>query len=123
MLLFCCLYKKPFENSMGKGENTSYQHFLLFSQCFLTLQKHISIFELVLFCHLQILSGWTGLNYCGLEKSIMVFCRYCETGIVQKFVILLRASDLFKMFVLFLLTVMLFSLGCLSRVFKVWIVW
>ena len=29
------LYRKPFENIVGKGENAGNQHFLLFSQCFL----------------------------------------------------------------------------------------
>ena len=30
------LYKKPFEDIVGKGENTGNQHFLLFPQCFLS---------------------------------------------------------------------------------------
>ena len=29
------LKKNPFENIVGKGENTGNQHFLLFPQCFL----------------------------------------------------------------------------------------
>ena len=39
------LRKKAFENSVGKGENAGYQHFLLFPQCFLTFPKQISILE------------------------------------------------------------------------------
>ena len=30
---------KPFENIVGKGENAGDQHFLLFQQCFLPVQK------------------------------------------------------------------------------------
>ena len=32
--LFMALYKKPFENIVGKGENAGNQHFLLSQQCF-----------------------------------------------------------------------------------------
>ena len=39
------LKKKPFENIVGKGENASHQHFLLFPQCFLPFSKEISIFQ------------------------------------------------------------------------------
>ena len=38
------LYKKPFVNIVGKGENASYQPFLFFPQCFLPFHRHISIF-------------------------------------------------------------------------------
>ena len=37
--LLMTLYKKPFENSVGKGENAGNQHFLLFPQRFLSYQK------------------------------------------------------------------------------------
>ena len=33
--LLSTLGKKPFENTVGKGENAGDQHFLLFPQCFL----------------------------------------------------------------------------------------
>ena len=33
------LYKKPFENTVGKGENVGNQHFLFFSTMFSTLPK------------------------------------------------------------------------------------
>ena len=39
------LYKEPFENIIGKGENAGDQHFLLFPQRFLSFPKQISIFE------------------------------------------------------------------------------
>ena len=55
------LRKKPFENNLGKEENAYNQHFLIFLQCFLPFLTQISIFESHLFCHLQILSIWTGL--------------------------------------------------------------
>ena len=38
------LKKKPFENSVGKGENAGNQHFLLFPGYFLSFPKQISIF-------------------------------------------------------------------------------
>ena len=38
-LLLTTLKKKPFENTVGKGENASKQHFLHFPQCFVTLSK------------------------------------------------------------------------------------
>ena len=31
--------KRAFENNVGKGENASYQHFLIFPQCFLPLNS------------------------------------------------------------------------------------
>ena len=37
--------KRPFKNSVGKGEIAGNQHFLLFLQCFLPIPKQISIFE------------------------------------------------------------------------------
>ena len=33
------MYKKPFENILGKGENAGNQHFLLFPPCFLPFPK------------------------------------------------------------------------------------
>ena len=33
------LKKEPFENNLEKGENTVYQHFLLFPNCFRNLPK------------------------------------------------------------------------------------
>ena len=35
------LWKKPFENIVGKGENAGNQHFLLFPQCFLLYYFYI----------------------------------------------------------------------------------
>ena len=39
------LKKKPFENSVGKGENAGNQHFLLFPHCFLPFFNQIIIFS------------------------------------------------------------------------------
>ena len=36
--------KKPFENIVGKGENTGNQRFRLFPQCFLSFPQKISVF-------------------------------------------------------------------------------
>ena len=55
--------QKPFENFVGKGENASNQHFLLFKQCFLSFLKQISNFESHLLCHLQMVSIWTRLKF------------------------------------------------------------
>ena len=38
---------KPFENTVGKGENAGNQHFLLFPQCFYPSQE-----EFQFFCHI-----------------------------------------------------------------------
>ena len=38
------LKKKALENIVGKGENAGYQHFLLFTQCFLSCQRQKSSF-------------------------------------------------------------------------------
>ena len=46
---FNVLYKKPFENIMGKGENAGNQHFLLFPQYFLPYQKQNHYFRNILF--------------------------------------------------------------------------
>ena len=64
------LKKKSFENILGKGENAGNQHFLLFMQCFLPIPKRIfRFFKIHLFCRLQMLSIWTSLKICRLEKS------------------------------------------------------
>ena len=49
------LRKKPFENTVRKGENAGNQHFLLFSQCFLPYWRKISQFEPHWNCRLQML--------------------------------------------------------------------
>ena len=64
------LKKKPFENVVGKGENAGNQYFLLFPQCFLAIQRRISVFKFHLFCRLQILPNWTSPKiYHLIEKS------------------------------------------------------
>ena len=63
------LGKGPFENNVGKGENTGDQHFLLFPQCFLPYQSEKSAFWQNLICHLQMLSIWLGPKFCHLVKS------------------------------------------------------
>ena len=61
--------KEAFEHTVGKGENASNQHFLLFLQCYLLFPSIISNFGLHLFCPLQMLSILTGLKFCHLVKS------------------------------------------------------
>ena len=63
------LYKNPFENIVGKGENAGNQHFLLFPQCFLPFPKEFSNFLSHLFCCLQMLSIWTSLKFYRFVKS------------------------------------------------------
>ena len=50
---------KAFENSVGKGENVGNQLFLFLSQCLLYFPKRISILELHLLCHLEVLKLFT----------------------------------------------------------------
>ena len=63
------LWKKPFENIVGKGENAGNQHFLLFPQYFLPFPKQISILDSLFNCGLQMLLIWIGLKFCRLVKS------------------------------------------------------
>ena len=74
--LLTTLRKKAFENILGKGENAGNQHFLLLPKCFLPFQKQISDFVSHLFCLLLVLSIWTGLKFCRLErvKALIVLC-------------------------------------------------
>ena len=66
---FTTLYKKTFENIVGKGENAGNQHFPLFPQSFPPFPKEISSFHSHLLCHLQMLSIWTSLKFCCLVES------------------------------------------------------
>ena len=67
--LLMTLYKKPFENIVGKLENAGNQHFLLFPQCFLPFPIKTLTFESHLFCHLLMLSNRSSLEFCCLVKS------------------------------------------------------
>ena len=66
--LLTTFYKETFENIVEKGENAGNQHFLLFQQCFLPVQKRISIFQPHLFYRLQRSSIWTSLKFCRLRE-------------------------------------------------------
>ena len=48
--------KKALENIVGKRENAGDQHFLFFTQYFLSYQRQKSSFKIYLFCRLQIIS-------------------------------------------------------------------
>ena len=52
-----------FENIVGKGENAGNQHFLLFPQCFLPIQR-------TKFCRLQMLSIWTSVKKWSFGKEL-----------------------------------------------------
>ena len=60
--LLTTLCQKPFENIMGKGENAGNQHFLLFPQCFLSLETHLLSANVFNLDWSKILSLGTGLN-------------------------------------------------------------
>ena len=66
--LLTTLRMKAFENIVGKEENAGNPHFPLFPQCVLLFPTKISIFEIHLFCHLQMLSNWTSPKFFGLVK-------------------------------------------------------
>ena len=68
------LKKKTFEKIVGKGENASNQHFLLFLQSFLPVPKHISIIQSYLFCRLQ--NAFNLDQYENLVKEVdLAICR------------------------------------------------
>ena len=67
------LWKKPFENILGKGENAGNQHFLLFPKCFLLYKRQISPFEKELTGHLQTHGIWTSLTLLSFGKELTVF--------------------------------------------------
>ena len=63
------LKKKAIETIVGKGENVVFQHFPLFSQCFLLYHGPLQPLESFLYCHLQLLSIWTCLKfYCVINS-------------------------------------------------------
>ena len=83
------LRTRPFENIVGKGENTGNQLFILFLQPFLPHEKQklnfvaCKCFNLViakmlsfgkeLICGLQMLSIWTSLEFRHLVKELILF--------------------------------------------------
>ena len=55
------------ENTVGKGENTGNQHFLLFPSVFSTLSKREIILS-IQNCHLQTLWVWDSLKFVIWER-------------------------------------------------------
>ena len=55
--------KKPFENTVGKGEIARNKQFLLFPQCFLPILITFCHFHQVQNCRLQTLSVWKSLKF------------------------------------------------------------
>ena len=62
--------KEVFWKNCGKGENAGDQHFLLFPQCYLPISKRISVFQLFLFCRLQMHSIWTSIKNLSFGKGL-----------------------------------------------------
>ena len=58
-----CLQYKSFENSVGKGEIARNEQFLLFPECFLTIQRTFALYLSNLKWCLQTLSVWKSLKF------------------------------------------------------------
>ena len=75
MPIWTTLKKKLFENILGKRENADVQHFFFFFFFFFLFpqlfchSKNKFQFQSHLFCRLQMLSIWTGLQFCRWVKS------------------------------------------------------
>ena len=54
---------KPFENTVGKGEITRNEQFLLFPQCFLPVWITFFYLDQIRNCCLQSLSVWKSLKF------------------------------------------------------------
>ena len=59
---------KRFENTMGKGEISRNQQFLLFPQCLIPVYRTFCYFHQIQNCRLQTLSFWKSLKYILWEK-------------------------------------------------------
>ena len=93
---------KPFENIVGKRENSGNQHFLLFPQCFLSIPIRISVFKLQLFLssakaynldQSKRLSFGKEFKPCGKDILESFFCRQMKTVALVVFVVALVSSD------------------------------
>ena len=71
MLVFMCLYHKPFENTVGKGEIAHNEQFLLFPRCFLPVWMTFCHFHQIQNCHLQTLLVWKSLKFVVRERVKM----------------------------------------------------
>ena len=63
-LVFTCLQYKSFKNTVGKGEISHNEQFLLFPQCFLVVLR--------IFCHFLSTENWC-LQTCTVWKSLDFF--------------------------------------------------
>ena len=63
MTPFDALGKKPFENTVGKGEIARNEQFLLFPLCFLPVWITFYHFLQILNCRLQNVSIWKSLKF------------------------------------------------------------
>ena len=73
-----CLQNRSFENTVGKGEMTCQEQFLLFLQCRLPVWRSFCHFHQIQSCRLQTLSIWNSLKFVlwervNLDQSIVMF--------------------------------------------------
>ena len=63
-----CLQYKSFENTVGKGEITRNEQFLLFTQCFLPCYRSFCDIHQIQNCRLQTFSIWKSLKFVVWER-------------------------------------------------------
>ena len=74
-LVFTCLLYKPFENTVGKGEITRNEQFLLCPQCFPPVWKTFCHFHQIKNCRLPTLWIWTSPNF--YLSAVQAFWKHC----------------------------------------------
>ena len=62
-LVFTCLQYQSFENTVGKGEMSRNEQFLLFPLCFPPFLRTFSCLHQIRNCQLQTLSDWKSLKF------------------------------------------------------------
>ena len=67
--LLTTLNKTALENTVGKGENAGYQHFLLYLQCFLLYHIEKLSFWQRSICCLQTSPNWSRPKFCRMVKG------------------------------------------------------
>ena len=63
------LWKKAFENSVGKGENAGIQHFLFYLQCFFLFPKHFQFLCRLYFIACKCFQSGLYFKFCSLGKG------------------------------------------------------
>ena len=80
--LLMTLKKKPFENTVGKGEIACNKQFLLFPQCLLPIWITFCHFRQIWNCRLQTLSVWKSLKFV-VCKWVKLFTQWQNFGLDQ----------------------------------------